>query len=310
MTDILITEFMEKAAVEDLEGDFTVHFDPELWTRPDDIAARVGEARGLIVRNRTQVTAALLEQAPKLKVVGRLGVGLDNIDLDACAARTVAVCPATGANSASVAEYVIAAMLMLFRGVFRANDRMLAGDWPRESLIGVDATGRTLGVLGFGAIGQAVATRARALGMRVIAHDAFLPEGDPGWELVASVSLDRLIAESDALTVHVPLTPETSGLIGRDAFAAMRPGAVLIDTARGGVVDEEALAEALRTGRLRGAALDVFETEPLTAEAAARFADVPNLILTPHIAGITEDSNARVGAITAENVRRHLLGDL
>ena len=309
MTDILITEFMEAAAVEGLAADFAVHFDAELWERPEDIAARVGEVGGLIVRNRTQVTAALLEQAPKLKVVGRLGVGLDNIDLEACAARDVAVCPAIGANSASVGEYVIAAMLMLLRGVFRANDAMVAGQWPRERLVGVDATGRTLGVLGFGAIGQTVAVRARALGMRVIAYDAFLPDDDPAWEQAERVTLDRVIEESDVLTLHVPLTPETSGLIGRDALARMRPGAVLVNTARGGIVDEAALIDALGSGRLRGAALDVFETEPLGAEEAARFADVANLILTPHIAGITEDSNARVGAITAENVRRHLQGD-
>ncbi len=306
MAEVLITEFMEDSAVRGLQADFAVHFDAQLWTRPDEVVARMPEARGLIVRNRTQVTAGLLSGAPELAVVGRLGVGLDNIDLDACAARDIAVCPATGANSDSVAEYVVGAMLVLLRGVFRSNREMLSGAWPRERLVGVEAAGRTLGLLGFGAIGQAVAARAGALGMRVLAHDAFLAEGDPGWRLAERASFDRVLAESDVLSLHVPLTPETRGMIGASELARLPEGAVLINASRGGTVDEAAPAAAPAAGRLRGAAPGVFETEPLTGGAAARFRDVPNLILTPHVAGITEDANARVGAIVAEKVRRVL----
>lgn len=309
MTDILITEFMDESAVRTLQADFAVHFDAQLWERPDEIMERVPETRGLIVRNRTQVTAELVSAAPALAVVGRLGVGLDNIDLAACAARDIAVCPATGANSASVAEYVIASMLVLLRGVFGAGEEMLAGEWPRDRLVGVDATGRTLGLLGFGATGQAVAVRAKALGMRVIAHDAFLADSDPAWQLAERAPFERVLSESHVLSLHVPLTPETQGLIGTAELASLPPGAVLINVSRGGTVDEAALVDALKSGRLRGAALDVFEAEPLGAQEAARFRDVPNLILTPHIAGLTEDANARVGAIVADKVRRVLKGD-
>lgn len=308
MSDIVITEFMDEGAVRDLERDYDVLYSADLWQRPQDMIAAVAQARALIVRNRTQVTAALLAAAPRLKVVGRLGVGLDNIDLEAARARGVAVLPASGGNTVSVAEYVIAAALVLLRGAFFANARMLAGEWPREELMGREAQGRTMGIVGFGVIGRAVAERARALGMRVIACDAFLGDEDPAWREIdgGRRSFDAVLEEADVLSLHVPLSEATRRLIDAQAIARMRKGAVLINTARGGVVDEEALVAALRSGHLGGAALDVFETEPLTRAAAARFAQVPNLILTPHIAGPTQDSNLRVSAITADNVRRVL----
>ena len=310
MSDIVITEFMEEGALRGLQADFDTLYRPDLWNKPDEIARHLSAARALIVRNRTQVTDTVLAAAPRLKVVGRLGVGLDNIDVQAAHARGIAVCPATGGNTVSVAEYVIAAALVLLRGAFFANAAMLAGDWPREQLMGREASGRCMGLVGFGTIGQAVAARARALGMTAIACDVLLPASDPVWQQAdgGARSLDQVLAEADVVSLHVPLTPVTRGLIGSAALERMKPGAVLINTARGGVVDEDALAAALKSGHLGGAALDVFEAEPLTLAAAARFRNVPNLILTPHIAGPTQDSNARVSAITAHNVRR-LLGE-
>jgi len=306
MPDIVISEFMDAAAIEDLSADYDVLYDPALVDRPEDLASSLTEARALIVRNRTQVRGPLLEAAPALRVVGRLGVGLDNIDLGACRDRNIEVCPATGANNVSVAEYVITAIAALLRGAYFAREAMLAGTWPRSALMGGELQGRQLGLLGFGAIARETADRALALGMTVVAHDPFVDPADPAWGRVQSLEKDALIERSDAISLHVPLNDATRHMIDAAALSAMKPEAVLVNAARGGVVDESALAEALKSGRIAGAALDVFETEPLTAEAAQKFRDIGNLILTPHIAGVTVESNVRVSAVTAENVRRVL----
>ncbi len=242
----------------------------------------------------------------KLACVGRLGVGLDNIDTAACAARGIAVYPATGANDQAVAEYVIAAVMILLRRAYHARASVASGSWPREALIGREVAGKTLGLIGFGAIAREVARRASALGMDVAAHDPFLAEDDPAWELSKLLSLNDLLREAHAVSLHVPLTEGTRHLIGPDQVSLMREGAVLINAARGGVVDETALIAGLREGSLGGAALDVFETEPLTLEAGARFAGIENLILTPHIAGLTEESNIRVSTLVADRVITHL----
>ncbi|MEL6680459.1 MAG: hydroxyacid dehydrogenase [Pseudomonadota bacterium] len=304
MADIVVTEFMDEGALEALDA--SCLYDPTLVEDRARMLAALGSARAIVVRNRTQVDVELLGAAPALKVVGRLGVGLDNIDLAACAARGVAVRPATGANTLSVAEYVISTAMALVRGAYASNAAMIAGAWPRGALIGGELSGRTLGLYGYGGIARAVAVRAHALGMTVIAHDPHVPEEDAGWAGAERVTADDLLARADVLSLHVPLTDETRGMIGAEALAAMKPGAVLINTARGGVVDEAALCAALSAGRLGGAALDVFETEPLTAEAGAIFAGVPNLILTPHIAGVTQEGNVRVSTVTVANVLEEL----
>ena len=302
---IVATEFMDEAALADLDAD--VLYDPALVDDRAATLAAVAAADAVIVRNRTQVDAELLAAAPRLRCVGRLGVGLDNIDIKACAKRNVSVHPATGANAASVAEYVIGALLVLVRGCFGANAAMLAGGWPRGALGGGgEIGGRTLGLVGFGTIAREVASRARALGMTVIAHDPVLAADNPAWRDVGRVALRDLLARADAVSLHVPLTDETRGLIDADALAAMKPSAVLVNTARGGVVDEAALADALRAGRLGGAALDVFEEEPLGAEAARAFEGCPNLVLTPHVAGVTAEANDRVSRLTVRNVARAL----
>ena len=307
MADILITEFMDCAAVDSLRADFDVHYDSDLHEDAAAIAGRLGSARALIVRNRTRVDAGLLAAGPRLVAVGRLGVGLDNIDLDACAERSVSIFPATGANVVAVAEYVIAATLMMLRGAYRATDRVLAGEWPRTALMGREASGRTLGIVGFGAIGRAVAHRAAALGVRVAAFDPMLPAADPAWRLLEVHRFDdlrALLGECDVVTLHVPLTDATRHLLGAAEIAAMKPGACIVNTARGGVLDETAMAQALLSGKLGAAALDVFEDEPLPARS--RLEGIPNLYLTPHIAGLTEEANARTGELVASRIRRAL----
>ena len=302
MSDIVISEFMDEAAIEHAFKGRDVLYDPKLVDKPAELHAALVNCRALIVRNRTQVRGALLEAAPRLKVVGRLGVGLDNIDLEACKARGIAVRPATGANDLAVAEYVITAALMLLRRAWFATDRVAAGAWPRMDLIGYELAGKRLGLVGFGAIARLTAAKGAALGMRVAASDPFVPAENPAWGGVERCTLETLLATADVISLHTPLTPETRHMIDAKAIGKMKPGAIVVNAARGGVLDEAALVEALKAGRLRGAALDVFETEPVTKASGAQFQDVPNLILTPHIAGVTEESNVRVSGVTAQAV--------
>lgn len=306
MSDIVISEFMDEAVVRrDFKGR-DVLYDAALVDDPPRLRAALADARALIVRNRTQVREELLASAPRLTVVGRLGVGLDNIDLAACKARGVAVHPASGANDLAVAEYVITAALVLLRGAWLASADVAGGAWPRMALVGRELSGKRLGLVGYGAIARETASRARALGMHVDAYDPYLPPDHAAWHDAQRCSLEQLLAGSDVVSLHVPLTAETRHLIDARALARMKRDAILVNAARGGVVDEAALAGALREKRLGGAALDVFEREPLDAAAGARFAGVPNLLLTPHIAGVTVESNVRVSEVTARAVLAHL----
>lgn len=302
MANIVISEFMAEEAVEALAGIHTVVYDPGLVDDRPRLLDLVADTDGLIVRNRTQVDESLLGASPKLRVVGRLGVGLDNIDLDACSARSVAVRPAIGANADSVAEYVIAAALCLVRGVFLSTDSVVAGNWPRVALTGLEIQGRVMGLVGFGDIAQRVAHRARALGMSVVAHDPFLAPDDAAWSMASNATLEGVLAAADVVSLHVPLTDDTRELISRSALDSMSETAVLVNTSRGGVVDEEALIESLQMGGIRGAALDVYAIEPVDETSGARFAGVPNLLLTPHIAGITAESHERVSSMVANAV--------
>lgn len=306
MPEIVITEFMDEAAIEASFAGRDVLYDPKLVDDPARLTAALREARALIVRNRTQVRGALLEAAVRLEVVGRLGVGLDNIDVRACEARGIAVYPATGANDLSVAEYVITAALMLLRRAWFATERVAAGEWPRTESMGRELAGKRLGLVGYGAIARVTARMARDLGMSVGAYDPLLPADHPAWAGALRQALPELLSSSDVVSLHVPLTDATRNMLDAKAIAGMKPGSILVNAARGGVVDETALCASLRSGHLGGAALDVFAREPVDATSGAQFAGVPNLILTPHIAGVTEESNVRVSAVTAEAVARHL----
>jgi len=310
MSEIVICEFMDEAIAMDILKSFDVLYDAALVDDRAALLASLADARAVIVRNRTQVDAELLDHAPKLQAVGRLGVGLDNIDLDLCTARNVTVYPATGANDLAVAEYAISAALMLLRGVWQAGAQVAAGEWPRSSSIGREASGKRFGLIGFGSIAREVASRAKALGMQVCVYDPYLPQDDRAWSGTDPVSLQDIAETCDVVSVHVPLTNETRNLIDADFIGGMKKGAILINTARGGVVDERALVTALQSGKLGGAALDVFDSEPVDATGGETFESAPNLLLTPHIAGISEESNLRVSRVTAENVARHLSGQV
>jgi (S)-sulfolactate dehydrogenase len=296
--NVLICEFMDLPAVERLRQAHDVDYRPDLVDQPAALAEAAAACDALIVRNRTQVRGDLLAALTRCRVVGRLGVGLDNIDVAGCEAKGIAVIPATGANALSVAEYVIASTMLLLRGAYTATAQVAAGGWPRAALgQGRETSGKTLGIIGFGSIGRMVAGLAKSLGMQVIAYDPVLPANEAG---VKAVSLDELVAQADVVTLHVPLVDATRGLFNAQRIAAMKKGAVLINTSRGQVVDAPAVAASLRAGHLGGAALDVFDTEPLPANPA--FQDCPNLLLTPHISGVSAESNERVSSMIADEV--------
>jgi (S)-sulfolactate dehydrogenase len=304
---IVISEFMDAPAVERLAGRFDVDYRPKLVDEPDALGRALAGAQAWIVRNRTQVRGEALANAGALRVVGRLGVGLDNIDVDECRRRDVEVIAATGANAESVAEYVVTAALVLLRGAYFSTKAVAAGTWPRQTLSqGREASGKVVGLVGFGSIGRLTARKCRALGMKVLACDALIPADSPAWreEGCEHRSLEALLAESDVVSLHVPLTAETRGLIDARRLALMKPDAVLVNTARGGIVDEAALAARLREGKLGGAALDVFDEEPLAA--GSPLADAPRLVLTPHVAGVTVEANERVSALIAHRVAEAL----
>jgi (S)-sulfolactate dehydrogenase len=300
---VVITEFMDEDAVAALATRFDVTYDATLIDRPVELKSVLADAAAVVVRNKTRVDAELLAAAPQLKVVGRLGVGLDNIDLPGCAARGIEVIPASGANALAVAEYVVGTALMLLRGAYASSAAVGGGEWPRAALSdGREIAGKTMGVVGFGGIGRLAGNLARAVGMKVVGFDAQIRADAPVWreERTTPLPFDELLRTADVVTLHVPLTPETRGLLGGAKLALMKADAILVNTARGGVVDETALAAALKSGRLGGAALDVFEREPLPA--GSPLAGCPNLILTPHVAGVTRESNVRVSTLIADKV--------
>lgn len=266
-------------------------------------------ADALIVRSATKVTRDLLGRSASLRVVGRAGVGVDNIDLTAAAARGIAVFNAPGGNTIAAAELTMALILAAVRRVAEADRLLRSGKWERSMLKGVQLKDRTLGLVGAGRIGGEVAHRCRAFGMSVLAHDPYLTPERAGTLGLDLVGLDEVLSGADVISLHVPLTEQTRHIIDADAIARMRPGAYLVNVSRGGVVDEEALASALVDGRLAGAALDVFEVEPL--ESSSPLLAAPNLVLTPHLGASTVEAQELVAVEVAIAVRDALLtGDL
>lgn len=310
MAKIVICEFMDERAVAQLAASHDVLYDANLQKDAPRLLVEAANCDALIVRNLTQVRGELLaalKTSGRCKVIGRLGVGLDNIDVAGCEAAGMAVIPATGANALSVAEYVITSALLLLRGAYTCSQEVASGQWPRAAVSnGREMAGQTLGVIGFGSIGQLTAQKARAMGMHVIAFDAMLPTGAAVFAQngVAQVTLDDLIKQSDVVTLHVPLVDGTRGLFNAARIASMKPGAILINTSRGHILDVAAVAAALRSGQLGGAAMDVFDVEPMPANADLQ--DCPNLLLTPHISGLSFQSNERVSFLIAEKVLERL----
>jgi phosphoglycerate dehydrogenase-like enzyme len=297
---VLITEAVH-ASLEPLGTRLEVDFRDGLWSESAALQAAVAECAGLVVRNQTRVDRSLLGAAPRLRVVGRLGAGLDNLDLDALHERGITVVHGGGLNARAVAEYVLGAVLDLARGLAAADRGVRVGGWTRRT--GFELRGKTMAVLGLGKTGVETARVARGLGMRVVGHDPYTQRRVPG---VEQLTLEEIFARAAVLSVHVPLTPQTRGMVGREELAALPAGAIVVNAARGGVVDEDALFAALQSGQLGGAALDVRTREP--AEAGDRFSALDNVLLTPHLAGLTQESQSAIATHVLTGVRRALSG--
>jgi D-3-phosphoglycerate dehydrogenase len=280
---------------------------PELWRDPAALARQIASVRALIIRNQTQITSELLDHAKELIVLGRAGVGLDNVDLNACAQAGVIVTSTPEQSSISVAELTIGLMLSLARQISAADADTKRGNWNRQRFFGTEVYGKTFGIIGAGKIGLVTARRAYAFGMKILAHDPYVSRDNVFLaELNAElVSLDELLQRSDVVSSHLPATPATYHILNADAFAKMKPSALFINTSRGEVVDEAALFEALRSERIAGAALDVRETEP---PAGSELEKLPNVLLVPHIAALTHEAQARVTRAICEDVTRVLDG--
>jgi D-3-phosphoglycerate dehydrogenase len=273
-------------------------------SNPKEYARHLAEADALLVRSAVQVTKAVLSQAPKLRVIGRAGVGVDNVDLDAATAAGVLVMNTPGGNAVSVAEHTLALMLAMARYIPQATGSTKSGKWEKKKFLGSELRGKTLGIVGLGSIGREVVKRARAFEMRILAHDPYVTSQIARDLNVELVDLPQLYAASDYITLHVSLTPETDGLLSRDAFAKMKTGVRIVNCARGELVDDAALAEAIESGKVAGAALDAFHVEPPPAGFPLFSLDA--ILATPHIGGSTEEAQEIVGVRIAEQVVEYL----
>ncbi len=305
MARVLVTEKIAEGGLDQLRA--AGHdVDVALGLSPDELVGRVAGAHALIIRSATTVTGDVLAAGSDLIVVGRAGIGLDNVDVEAATRRGVMVVNAPQSNILSAAEQTMALLLAQARNVPQAHAALVAGRWERAKWEGVELSDKTLGVLGLGRVGKLVAQRAMAFGMRVIAHDPFVAPERARQMNIDLVDLDGLAAQSDFVTVHAIKTPETIGLIGKEFLAKAKPELRVINVGRGGIVDEEALAEAIRSGGIAGAALDVFATEPTTESPLF---ELPQVVVTPHLGASTREAQDKAGDTIAEQVRLALAGE-
>lgn len=272
---------------------------------PEDLAKRIADADGVIVRSATTITPELMDLAPRLRVIGRAGVGVDNIDVKAATARGIVVMNAPDGNTITTAEHTIALLVSMARNVAQAHGLLQSGTWDKKRFVGIELHGKTLGVIGLGRIGRHVAKIARGFGMNICGYDPFVSEENARESGIIVDSLDNVLAQSDFITIHTPVTEETRGIIGKAAFAMMKDGVRVINCARGGLVNEEALLEAIESGKVAGAALDVFEHEPL--KAGSPLLNNPKIITTPHLGASTKEAQEGVALIVAEQMRDYLL---
>lgn len=301
---VMITDGLDQTGIEFLNQSAQV--DNLNGISADDLLGKIGEYDALIVRSRTKVTPAVFAAAKKLKVVGRAGIGVDNIDLKAAKAAGVTVVNSPIATTITVAELTLGMMLSIVREIPRADCAMKRGEWLKKELEGVELYGKTLGIIGFGRIGSAVAKRAAAFEMKIIAYDPLRNESEIREGGAEPVTLDQLFAQADFITLHTPLNESSRNILGAEAFAKMKQGVYIIDVARGGVVDEAALLDALNSGKVAGAAMDVFTTEP---PGLSELVVHPRVIDTPHIGAQTIEAQARAGYDIATEVLAALEGE-
>jgi D-3-phosphoglycerate dehydrogenase len=306
MARVLVTERLAERGLAALRG-AGHEVDEQLSLSPDDLVSVVKGAAALIIRSATRVTAEVLEAGTDLVVVGRAGIGLDNVDVAAATRRGVMVVNAPQSNILSAAEHTMALLLAQARNVPQAHAALKGGKWERSKWEGVELHGKTLGVIGLGRIGALVAQRALAFGMRLIAYDPFVsPDRARQLGIALVPTVEALVAEADFVTIHVAKTPETVGLVGKDLLAQAKPGIRILNVARGGIVDEDALAEAVRSGRVAGAGIDVFADEPTTSSPLF---ELDSVVVTPHLGASTAEAQDKAGVTIAEQVILALAGD-
>ena len=299
---ILITEFMETKSVELLKKNFDVTFDQELSKNHDKLKLLINNFDVLIVRNNTQVNKEILENTSRLKFIGRLGVGLDNIDTEYCKKNNIYVQPATGMNADSVAEFVIHASLSLLKNIPLMHQETLSGNWPRTSILSRELKGKKLGLLGFGLIAKKVSKLAKIFNSDIVAYDPFVDSSIGNEFNTKLVSKKELFESSDIISIHLPLSDSTKKLLNYNAFKQMLKKPVIINSSRGSIINEKDLLRAYDEKLISGFALDVYEVEPVQKEFLNSLKKSTNCILTPHIAGVTEESNTRVSEFIANAI--------
>ncbi|MCX7781907.1 MAG: phosphoglycerate dehydrogenase, partial [Negativicutes bacterium] len=302
---VLVSDPVSERGVEMLKKHFAVDVKTKL--PPEELISIIGEYDALVVRSETKVTKAVLEAAVNLKVIGRAGVGVDNIDVEAATQRGIIVLNAPEGNTIAATEHTIAMMLSLARNIPQAHASMKQKEWQRSKFMGVEMRGKTLGIFGLGRIGTGVAKRAIALEMNIMGYDPFISAAQAEQLGIKMAEIDEILAEADFLTFHLPLTAETKNMINKDSFAKMKKGVRIINCARGGVINEADLAEALKSGVVAGAAIDVFEKEPVSPDNPLLECD--NIVLTPHLGASTAEAQVGVAVDVAEGIIAALTGN-
>jgi (S)-sulfolactate dehydrogenase len=302
MIKVLITEFMEQDSIDSIAKLFDVTYNPSLHEDTEELSSQIALVDAVIIRNKTQLSKTLLVQANNLRFVGRLGVGLDNIDTNYCSDNNIFVQPATGMNADSVAEYVISCSLSLLKKIPITHSATVSGQWPRTSIESSELGSKTLGLLGFGVIGKKVSRLAQVFGANVIAYDPFIPSSASEKLGVSLVSQEELFSFSDVISIHLPLTDETRDLINYSSFNKMKKTPIIINSSRGSIVNEKDLLKAYKENLIKGFALDVYSSEPIEEEFYKEIKSSMNCILTPHTSGITVESNLRVSQFIAGKV--------
>ena len=300
---ILITEFMETKSVEMLKRNFDITVDKSLSLNHNELKKIISNFDILIVRNKTQVNKEILANASSLKFIGRLGVGLDNIDTEYCRNNNIHVQPATGMNVDSVAEYVINSSLSLLKNVPLMHQETFMGNWPRTSISSRELNGKIFGLMGFGLISKKVSTLAKIFNAHIIAYDPFIDSSIANKFNIKLVDINEIFEKADVISIHLPLTPTTKDLLNYDAFTKMKKQPIIINSSRGSIINEDDLLRSYDEKLISGFALDVYETEPAPKIFLNSIKDNTNCILTPHIAGVTEESNIRVSDFIANSVK-------
>ena len=302
MTKILITEFINHNSLDNLKKKFEVLYDEKLCENKIELEKTIKNYDALIVRNKTHVNSEVLKNASNLKFIGRLGVGLDNIDTEYCKNKDIHVQPATGMNADSVAEYVVSSSMSLIKKIPMFHNGTIKGEWPRTTIKSTEINQKYLGIIGFGTIGKKVAKYSSKNGLNILAYDPYIKEINDK-EIDAKLSsLNEIYEKSDIVSIHLPLTDETKNMINKSSFSQMKNKPIIINTSRGGIINENDLIEAYHKNIISGFALDVFEKEPIESEFYKKIKQGMNCILTPHISGVTTESNIRVSDFIVKKI--------